>query len=149
MEVQELEKVVAEGESQTTEFKKSTGLLSRAGETLCAFLNAQGGRVFFGITPEGQIVGQHISDNTQRDVAAMLARFEPAAPVEIGRIRLQNGHEVLVLEVKPAPQLAPFTYEGKAYQRVGSTTSVMPQSRYQALLLERSHDQSRWENALA
>ncbi|MEI7938421.1 MAG: ATP-binding protein [Verrucomicrobiota bacterium] len=149
MELDELEKIIAAGESQTVEFKKSTGLLTRAGETLCAFLNTRGGRVFFGITPEGQIVGQHISDNTQRDVAAMLSRFEPAATVETERIRLSNGHEVLILEARPAPQLAPFIFEGKPYQRIGSTTSVMPQSRYHALLLERSHANSRWETTPA
>ena len=129
MELEELEKIIAAGESETVELKKSTGLLTRAGETLCAFLNGRGGTVFFGITPEGQIVGQHISDNTQRDVAAMLSRFEPAATVDIDPIQLSNGHEVLILEVRPASQLAPFIFEGKPYQRIGPTTSIMPQSR--------------------
>lgn len=64
MELEELKSFTAAGESDTIEFKKSTGLLTRAGETLCAFLNGRGGRVFIGITPEGQIVGQQVSDNT-------------------------------------------------------------------------------------
>lgn len=149
MELEELRSVVARGESETIEFKKSTGLLNRAGETLCAFLNGRGGRLFFGITPEGQIVGQLVSDNTQRDLAAMLSRIEPAAPVEINRIALDNGHEVLLLEAKRAPELVPFTFEGRPYQRVASTTCTMPQSRYNELLLERVHDHSRWETAPA
>jgi len=36
------------GESERLEFKTSTGQLNRAAETLCAFLNADGGQVLFG-----------------------------------------------------------------------------------------------------
>jgi ATP-dependent DNA helicase RecG len=149
MELEELQGIVAEGESDTVEFKKSTGLLHRACETLCAFLNARGGQVFFGVTPEGKIPGQQVSDKTQQEVAAMLSRFEPAAPVQISRIPVANGLEVLMLEARPAPHLMPFVFEGKPYQRAGTTTSVMPQVNYHTLLLQRSHDHSRWENAVA
>ena len=37
------------GESETVEFKRTTGQLSRAAEALCAFLNAHGGQVLFGV----------------------------------------------------------------------------------------------------
>ena len=63
MTLQHLEQVIAGGESETVEFKKSTAQLTRAGETLCAFLNCQGGRVFIGVTPEGRVVGQQITDS--------------------------------------------------------------------------------------
>jgi predicted HTH transcriptional regulator len=55
MTLQDLEQIVAAGESETVEFKQSTGQLTRAGETLCAFLNCQGGGVFIGITAEGRM----------------------------------------------------------------------------------------------
>lgn len=50
MQLAESEGIVASGESETVEFKKSTAQLARCGETLSAFLNGQGGRVFIGIT---------------------------------------------------------------------------------------------------
>ena len=37
------------GESETLEPKRSTGQLHAAGKTLCAFLNAGGGKVAFGV----------------------------------------------------------------------------------------------------
>ena len=40
MELKEIQHLAAAGESETVEFKKSTAQLPRAGETLCAFLNA-------------------------------------------------------------------------------------------------------------
>jgi predicted HTH transcriptional regulator len=49
MKPEALHAIAAVGESETVEFKKSTAQFARAGETLCAFLNANGGRVFIGI----------------------------------------------------------------------------------------------------
>ncbi len=111
MELNELERIVAAGESETVEFKKSTAQITRAGETLCAFLNGQGGRVFVGVTPEGRIVGQQFADSTLRDVAAMLARFDPPALISQDRLRLSNGSEVLILCAPAVAGSGPFTFE--------------------------------------
>ena len=40
----------------------------------------------------------------------------------------------------------PFTYDGRPYARIASTTSVMPREKYQRILLERAHKTQRWEN---
>ena len=53
------------GESETLELKKSTAQLNRAGETLCAFLNSQGGKIVIGANDEGRVVGQMVSDKTR------------------------------------------------------------------------------------
>jgi len=82
----DLERLVADGESEKIEFKRSTGQLRRAGETLCGLLNAQGGTVLIGVTDRGELVGQDISDTTLRDVAAMIDRFEPPARIETERV---------------------------------------------------------------
>ncbi|HOY57587.1 MAG TPA: hypothetical protein PK640_05535 [Verrucomicrobiota bacterium] len=50
MQPAESERIVATGESETVEFKKSAAQLLRCGEALCAFLKGQGGRVLIGIT---------------------------------------------------------------------------------------------------
>ncbi len=72
----ELAQLTAQGESETLEFKRSTAELRRAGETLCAFLNGEGGQVLFGVAPDGKIIGQQVADITLRDIAATLGRFE-------------------------------------------------------------------------
>ena len=82
-------------------------------------------------------------------MAATLARFEPPALVSQERIRLSNGFELLVLSVSAVAGSGPFAFDGRPYHRVGSTTSAMPQARYEALLLERADGHSRWENAPA
>lgn len=137
--------IIKAGESETVEFKKSTAHLSRAGETLCAFLNRRGGRVFIGVTPEGKVVGQQVTDSTLRDIASMTDRFEPPAPIEIRIIDLEvKGKNVIVLDAPTLADSRPFSFNGRPYQRVGSTTSVMPQNRYESLLLDRAHARRRW-----
>jgi ATP-dependent DNA helicase RecG len=145
----ELERVAHQGESEAVEFKKSTAQIRRAMETLCGMLNGHGGRVLFGITPQGQIVGQTISDKTLREVADQLRRFEPPGPIAQSRIELGDGKEVLVLEAQPDPTRRPYVFDGRPYQRVGPTTSVMPQETYHRFLAERPDSRTRWETLQA
>jgi ATP-dependent DNA helicase RecG len=149
MKLADVKRLVAGGESEEVELKKSTSQLRRAGETLCGFLNGTGGMVLIGVTPEGRTTGQTVSDATLRDVAALLDRFEPAAPIRMHRVPVEKASEVLVLEAPAAYDTRPFAFDGRPYQRVGTVTSVMPQERYQSLLLERAHARSRWETDVA
>ena len=58
-----IEKIKA-GESDTLEFKKSTGELKNALEDICAFANHRGGTLIFGVDPKGNVIGQDISNST-------------------------------------------------------------------------------------
>ena len=150
MNREDLEHLTAAGESLTVEFKRSTGQLRRAGETLCGMLNTGGGRVLIGITDDdGAIAGQLVTDRTLREVAAMLAEFEPPAPVRLDRVSVGGVNEVLVFTGDVSPDSLPWTFRGRAYYRVETTTSPMPLERFQTLLLERAHSRRRWENETA
>ncbi len=142
-----LARQIAAGESEILELKRSTAQLPRAGQTLCAFLNAGGGRVILGVADGGAVVGQDVSDRTRRDIAAMLDRFEPPAPVDVEYVDLpEGGRKLIVLEARARGEARPFTFDGRPYQRVETTTSRMPQERYESLLLDRMHARWRWEN---
>ena len=149
MDLDAVKRLVATGESESVEFKKSTAELARAGETLCAFLNGNGGQVLIGVAPAGTVVGQEVSDSTLRDVAAMLDRFEPAVRIELERVAVDDRHDVLVLTAPSAVDDRPFVWSGRPYRRVGTTTSRMPQAQYERLLLDRGHVRHRWENQTA
>ena len=73
----ELDRLLKQGESSTLEFKRSTGELREALQTLCAFLNGDGGLVLFGVRPDGRPEGQQVTDKTLRDIAQALDRFDP------------------------------------------------------------------------
>lgn len=141
-----LDALIAQGESEKLEFKRSTAELRPAGRTLCAFLNGEGGKVLIGVGPNGRLLGQEVADTTLRNVASMLGRFEPTARVETSRIEVGHGRQVIMLEAAPSRRFAPFVFESRAYKRVGSTTAVMSQEEYARLLLDRTHIRHRWEN---
>ena len=148
MDLEVLRQTIAKGESESLELKKSTGDLKGGMKTICAMLNGTGGRVVYGVTPAGKIVGQDITDPTLREVAQEIRRLEPPAPIEQARVPVGSGKEILILQTTTAPDV-PYTYDGRPYRRIGPTTSQMPQPEYQQQLLARSHALYRWENQVA
>ncbi|CVK21806.1 ATP-binding protein [Sporomusa sphaeroides] len=150
MTLDEIHNLIKNGESEVLELKKSTGQLTRAAESLCAFLNGHGGKVIIGVTPEGKMVGQNITDKTLQDIANTIRNIEPTTHIAMTQVALENSSlEILVLEAIPVPEARPYIFDGRPYYRTGTTTAVMPQDMYQQLLLNRAHSQNRWENAAA
>ncbi len=146
MTLNELRRLVREGEGPGLEFKRTTGELSRGLETICAFLNTEGGQVLFGVGPKGTIEGQQVSSQTLHEITQAFSRFEPPAVIKIERVKIGKGREILVLNPKIDSESLPFTFDGRPYERVGNTTRKMPQHRYESLLFERAHATRRWEN---
>src|SRR5262245_55991903 len=134
MNLNGLKHLVAGGEGPTLEFKRSTGELREALQTLCAFLNGDGGTVLFGVRPDGTVIGQEVSDQTLREITQAMDGFEPPARIPIDRLQLESGREVLILLADGMSDTIPFTFEGRAYERMTSTTRRMPQRRYEQLL---------------
>lgn len=148
MDLTEVERLAALGESDTLEFKKTTGELEGACNTLCGFLNVRGGTVLIGVTDGGRVVGQDVSEQTEIKVSECLRGFEPPAPIASSIIPVGKGHRnVIAMQATPTGEYLPFTFRGRPYQRIGTVTSQMPQDRYRQLLLERAHALQRWENA--
>ncbi|MDX9982063.1 MAG: ATP-binding protein, partial [Lentisphaeria bacterium] len=145
-----MQDLAASGESDTLELKQSTAQLGSACETLCGFLNGKGGTVLIGVTPTGKVTGQQVSDSTLQQVAAHLRRFEPFAAVDLERVALPGtDREVLALAAQAPAGIRPFCYGGRAFQRLGTTTSAMPQAQYELMLQLRMKDRFRWEKLAA
>ena len=142
----DLRAVLARGEGSSVEFKRSTGELKEGLETLCAFLNGEGGIVFFGIRPDGRAEGQQVSDKTLRDIAQAMNRFEPPVNVPVERLAVAPGREILILQAHRHADSGPFTFDGRPYERVSSTTRKMPLSTYERLLLDHAFSKVTWES---
>lgn len=90
--------ITSEGESEVLEYKKSTAQLKAAAETLCGFLNGDGGKVIIGITPkERKVLGQQVADKTQNEIGVTLRRFEPPAPIKVEYEPLANSDKKLIV----------------------------------------------------
>lgn len=148
MDIQQLERLVKQGESETVEFKKSTALLRSAFETVCALLNHKGGTVLVGVNDKGELVGQDVTNNTRQEIAKEVNKIEPPAHLDIHYISVNKNKSVIAIKLN-ANHYAPYVYDGRAFFRNQSTTSRMPQHRYDQLLTARSQLNYSWENTIA
>jgi ATP-dependent DNA helicase RecG len=142
---QQIQAWVAQGESETQEFKLSTGQRTDAARSLCAFLNHRGGRVLFGVDPRGHIVGQDTNDKTLADIAYELRQIDPPTLPDIERIALPSGREILAVTVERGPR-RPYSFRDEAYRRVGTTNHQLSRHEYGQILLEQLHSTVRWES---
>lgn len=148
MNKENLKKLIQPGESETLEFKKSTAQLKSVCETLCAFLNHQGGMVLIGVDDKGQLLGQDVTDSTRQEIAKEISKIEPAVHINTHYLPLDNG-KIIIMLVASIGQYIPYAYEGRAFQRIQSTTTRMSQHRYEELLIQRSQLNYSWDKALS
>ncbi len=144
MTLEELKKLIAEDEGETVEVKETTGQRVDACETLCAFLNKDGGTVVFGVTKKGKLTGQLVSDKTKRELFEVFAKFEPSADIAVDWVDVDATHRAIVCTV-PRGNERPYVYDGRPYKRVQSSTTVMKREEYNRMLKERRGFESPWE----
>lgn len=142
---EQLHALAAAGESETLEFKRSTGEQRAAMHALTAMLNHRGGRVLFGVEADGRVAGQHVSDRTLEDLAQEITQIEPPVFPGIERIPVADGREVLAVSV-PQGQSRPYSHRGVAYKRVGNVNARLSRDEYNRMLLDSLHADRRWEN---
>ncbi len=144
MNIEQLQQLVGRGESDRLEFKKSTTQMKPAFETLCAFLNGGGGVILFGVTDNGQIVGQHVGDKTKQELARELSKIEPKPSPEIQYIDIGQDKQVIVIDVLPGTHM-PYVYDGRPFEKNQSTTERMSQHGYERLIIQRNQLNHSWE----
>ena len=97
MTLEELGKLVADGEGDQVEFKETTGQRTEACRTLCAFLNGDGGAVVFGVTKKGKLTGQLVSDETKRNLAAAFCDIEPGLEIPVEYVPVDDTHQAIII----------------------------------------------------
>ena len=145
---EEIAQTVVAGESETVEFKATTGQRTEAARSLSAMLNGEGGCVLFGVLPDGKVVGQQVGSKTLEDIALACSEIYPRYSPSIERVVVSkgSGREVLVVAV-PAGNSKPYSYRGRYYVRSGSSTVTMPDEVQVSMVMERVHSLDRWEIA--
>ena len=134
MTINDIRALIASDESRTLELKKTTGELKDGMHAACAFLNTDGGWLIFGIAPKSlKIVGQQVTDDTQREIAQAIAGLQPAVDMRPEYVDVPNrpGHKLIVMHFDGwVWGERPHTFHGCPYYKVESTTKVMPQDMY-------------------
>ena len=100
----------------------------------------------FGVTDKGKIIGQELSDKTKREIGEAIRRIEPFATIEVSYIAIPDTTKSIIsIHAEEQRYMRPFSYRGRAYQRIESVTSVMTQEIYNQLLMQRSGKYA-WES---
>ncbi len=145
--LEDIKKLITKTENGQVEFKETTGQLERGMETLCAFLNGEGGTVLFGVSDKGKIIGQEVADSTKRALADAIGRIEPLTMIQISYVPIPETSKVIIaLSAEDMRMERPFCYKGRPYYRMESVTSTMPQTVYNQLLIYRDEAKYRWES---
>lgn len=153
MTIDDIQKLIDQDESVTLELKKSTGELKDAMHTACAFLNTDGGWLIFGVTPTSRrILGQDVNDNTQREISQALSGLEPAVEVKVNYYDVPDSDGKKLIAIYFDAFVwghEPYTYAGKPYYRVESTTKQMPRELFEERLRAHHPDFYAWERRKA
>ena len=153
MTIDDIRTMIVSDESRILELKKTTGELKDGMHSACAFLNTEGGWLIFGVTPKSlKIVGQEVTDNTQREIALALAGLEPAVDVHVEYVDVPDypGNKVIAMHFDGwVWGERPHTIHGCPYYKVESTTKVMPHEMYDERILAHRPQIYSWEGQMA
>jgi Schlafen, AlbA_2 len=126
--------VIADGEGQHVEFKQTFAEEDDGIKSLCAFANASGGRVLFGVKNNGEIVGSDIGRNTLENFASKLrSNTDPRITPVIEKLTI-DGRAIISVEVESLRRDQVVFAFGRPYIRVGKTNQIMGPEQIRARL---------------
>lgn len=103
-------------ETETLEFKKTTGEMREAMVSIAAILNKHGiGTLYFGVKPSGDVIGQDVAESSLRDVSrAVYENIKPQIYPAIKEVVLDGKH---LIKVEFSGENAPYSATGRYYLR--------------------------------
>ena len=121
MNLQTFEAMVAQGESETVEFKRCGNQPGEdTFETVCSFANRRGGSIFLGVSDAGEVVGvpRGSATGVRRNIANVVNNpklFTTSPTVEFEDVEIDGR---LVIRVWVPAAHGVFRYKGAVYDRV-------------------------------
>ncbi|MEI6209790.1 MAG: ATP-binding protein [Desulfuromonadales bacterium] len=139
------ETTIPVGESETVELKKSLAELKQGLISMVAMLNKHGaGELWFGVAPDGRVVGLDANEKTLRDVSqAIGAHIEPRC---YPHIEIVHAGRKSCLRITFRGQDAPYFASGRAYMRVADEDRQLSARELENLILHKNKEALRWDN---
>ncbi len=121
-------------ETESVEFKKTTGELREGMISLASMLNKNGkGVLYFGVRNDGEIVGQQISDRTLREISQGIANA--IKPQIIPTIIMELCDDKNVIKVTVEGDEKPYSAYGKYYMRSADEDREISPQQLRGLML--------------
>ena len=135
-------------ETETIEYKKSTGELKEGIISIVAMLNKHnGGELYFGVRNDGTPIGQDVSDKTLRDISqAVSNHIEPQLFPKIELVYLDDKQ---CIRVEFTGDETPYFAYRRAYIRVADEDKVMSPSELEDFILKKNTGREAWDSAFS
>lgn len=135
-------------ETETLEFKKSTGELKEAMQSISAILNKhQHGELYFGVKPDGTIIGQIVTEESLREVSQKIGNsIEPKIYPEVRKVNI-GGRDCI--HVKFEGNQTPYFASGVARIRVADEDLIMSPQELSEYIRKNTREGNRWENLIS
>ena len=130
-------------ETETLEFKKTTGEMKAAMVSIASILNKHGvGTLYFGVKPNGDVVGQDISESSLRDVSrAVYENIKPQIYPVINEEIIDGKH---LIKVEFSGDNTPYSATGRYYLRTADEDrEVAPEEL--KVFFEANKYRTKWE----
>lgn len=132
-------------ETEQVELKKSLAHLDSSIRTICAFLNHEGGSIYFGIDNDGKVVGQPATDNNLKKISQKIrSRIKPEILPKIEEKNICSKPVIKITVEKKEHTL--FYCDGVVYTRCGTETVKMPPGEIEDRILKRKR--VNWEKQI-
>lgn len=117
MNQKELEQLINQGEGYYLEFKES--LSASISKEICAFANADGGRILLGVNDDGEIKGINITNKLKSQIVDIARKLDPSLIIELEKV-----DNVLIINI-PEGKDKPHSTGGKFYLRFGPNSQQL------------------------
>ena len=141
--IDQLQNLMAGGESDRVELTTSTRNTDKFGEAICAFANdfpnyRQPGYLLVGVNDNGKASGLTVTDELLRSLAELRSNvnLEPLPAMTVEKYTLPEG-DVAIVEVVPS-DLPPVRYKGRVWIRVGPARRGANQQEERILIEKRT-----------
>jgi ATP-dependent DNA helicase RecG len=144
MKTKQLSNIIGKHETETIEWKPSLSQINEIINTVVAFSNTKGGKVFVGVSKSGQLLGIQIGkDSIERLTNQISQHTDPKVHPRI-TTRNISGKNIIVIDINRSPDRLTLAF-GRPYVRVGKSTMKMSKDEYERLILEKHKEKLQFD----
>jgi len=143
----DLKNLIAPGESEKLEFKKSTADWKAIIKTVAAFSNSRGGKIIIGVSDSDKLSGVKIGRDTVENLTNQISQnTDPKVHPRIS-IEKINAKTVIVITIKESSDHLVLAF-GRPFKRVGKSTVKISKDEYENLILEKHKDKLYFDSQI-
>ena len=118
MTKEDLELLIKEGEGLSVEFKEKYS--PRIDRDLVAFANAKGGRILLGVSDQGKILGEILTNRLKAEINDLARKCDPCLPIR----KMSQVGKLVVIEIREGDD-KPHSCGSGYFRRLDASTQKM------------------------